>query len=105
MKRLILLLLFIVLFTISGCAQNSASVARKEAVRAEAKEEAAAKPKPVITAKDLKLQTKSSPIKKYNELSLREARQEQNANRRSQNNSSASSSNGGSYSQKNTFWN
>ncbi len=104
MKRLVLIILVVSLFTIGGCSQNSASAARQKAVRPETKEAAAeqAKPKPVLTAKDLKLKTKSSPQKKYNGLSLRQARRERQEAQRSQaNNSNATSNSGSNYNRRN----
>lgn len=99
MKRLLWLVLFISFFAASGCAQNSASVARKEAgrkdsVQAETKETVPAKPKPVITAKDLKLQTQSSPKAKYNDLSLGQARREQSEAQRGQRNAARNNQSG-----------
>ncbi len=96
MKRLVLIILLVSLFAIGGCSQNSASAARQKAVRPEATEAAAeqAKPKPVLTAKDLKLQTKSSPKKKYSDLSLGQAIREQQEAKRGQANSSRATSQG-----------
>ncbi len=98
MKRLIPIILLVSLFsffTASGCSSTSASAAQKKAARPEATAEQA-KPKPVFTAKDLKLQTKSSPKKKYSDLSFRQARQEKGATQRSLSNNTGATSRGAS---------
>ncbi|UQZ90823.1 hypothetical protein C4J81_17055 [Deltaproteobacteria bacterium Smac51] len=102
MKHL-LIVLAISLFVISGCSNKSTPAAhRKAPPKAVAAEAVAEQPPPPakITAKDLKLQTKRSPIKKYNDLSLHKARQEQNAESRAISNSSSKNSKGGAYSHK-----
>lgn len=101
MKRLPLLFIVASLFAINGCAPQVQYT--DPADRATAAPQEAEKPKtqPVFTARDLKIQPQNKPLKKYNGLSLREARQSQSAAQRGQSNSSGTIKSGSAYLSRN----
>ncbi len=102
MKHILLAMLCAALLTFGGCAKNSAPAYRADKPsQQETRAEEEAGPQKVLTGKDLKIQTKSSPIKKYNDLSLGEARRSESAKKMGMSNNSRTSKGSSPYSSKN----
>ncbi len=102
MRHILLAMLCAALLTFGGCAKNSAPAYRADKpARPEAKASEEARPPKVLTGKDLKIQTKSAPIKKYNGLSLGEARRAESAEKMGRRNDSRTSMGSSPYSSSN----